>query len=161
MPDSVIVYNTPQRSRQQINADLGGHAQDSWTLNRFTLNPGVRFEYSTSHQRHGGRARPLRGIPVVSGAKECAELAQHCAAAGRGLRPDGDAKTAIRFGFNKYHTSYGLNATAPYDPMSLKSDTRNWSDCAFLSHVHLRPGADWSGRDTTTISPRTTRSARS
>ena len=44
----------------------------------------------------------------------------------------GDARTAIRFGFNRYDTSYAVNATAAYDPMALRSDTRNWSDCAFL-----------------------------
>ena len=31
----------------------------------------------------------------------------------------GDAKTALRFGFNKYDTTYAVNATSPYDPMAL------------------------------------------
>ena len=70
VPDSVIVYNTPQRSREQLNADLGVYVQDSWTLKRLTLNPGVRLRVlQRLHQRDGGRGRPLRGIPVVSGSK--------------------------------------------------------------------------------------------
>ena len=44
-PDSVRIYNTPIRSHEFLNADLGVYAQDSWTLNRLTLNAGVRFEY--------------------------------------------------------------------------------------------------------------------
>ena len=41
----------------------------------------------------------------------------------------GDAKTAIRVGFNRYNVTYSNNATAPYDPLVIRSDTRNWSDC--------------------------------
>ena len=133
VPDSVIVYNTPQQSRQQLNADLGVYVQDSWTLKRLTLNPGVRFEYFNVSINEmavePGRFVGLRSYPAQSDVPNWRNIAPRL-----GVVYDltGDAKTAIRFGINKYHTSYGLNATAPYDPMALKSDTRNWSDCAFL-----------------------------
>jgi len=47
-PDSVIVYNTPTRLYNLMGADLGFYLQDSWTLKRLTINPGVRFEYFNS-----------------------------------------------------------------------------------------------------------------
>jgi len=133
VPDSVIVYNTPQRSRQQLNADLGIYVQDSWTHKRLTLNPGLRFEYFNvsinAMEVEPGRFVGFRSYPLKDDVPNWHNLAPRL-----GVVYDltGDTKTALRFGFNKYHTSYGLNATAPYDPMSLRSDTRNWSDCDYL-----------------------------
>ena len=69
VPDSVIVYNTPQHSREQLNADLGVWAQDSWTLKRLTLNPGRALRIlQRLDQRDGGRGRPFRRLPLVSAA---------------------------------------------------------------------------------------------
>src|SRR2546426_1014060 len=44
-PDSVTVFNTPVHGQENLNADLGIYAQDSWTLSRLTITPGVRFEH--------------------------------------------------------------------------------------------------------------------
>jgi len=133
VPDSVIVYNTPQRSREQLNADLGIFAQDSWTIKRLTLNPGVRFEYFNvsinAMAVEGGRFVGFRSYPAQKDSPNWFNIAPRFGAV---YDLKGNAKTAIRFGFNKYDTTYALNATAPYDPMALRSDTRNWSDCAFL-----------------------------
>ena len=132
-PDSVIVYNTPQRSREQLNADLGVYVQDSWTLKRLTVNPGVRFNYfkvSINEMAvEGGRFVEFRSYGEQPGVPKWFDIDPRIGVV-YDLR--GDARTAIRFGFNRYDTSYAVNATAPYDPMALRSDTRNWSDCAFL-----------------------------
>jgi Carboxypeptidase regulatory-like domain len=132
-PDSVIVYNLPQRSREHLNADLGLYVQDSWTIKRLTLNPGIRYEYFdvtiNAMEVEGGRFTGFRSYPEQKHAPEWSNISPRFGAV-YDLR--GDAKTAIRFGVNRYNTSYGLNATAPYDPMALKSDTRNWADCAYL-----------------------------
>ena len=133
VPDSVIVYNTPQRSREQLNADLGVYVQDSWTLKRLTVNPGVRFNYfkvSINQMAvEGGRFVDFRSYGEQSGVPKWFDIDPRIGVV-YDLR--GDARTAIRFGFNRYDTSYAVNATAAYDPMALRSDTRNWSDCAFL-----------------------------
>ena len=133
VPDSVIVYNTPQRSRQQLNADLGVYVQDSWTLKRLTLNPGVRFELFkvsiNAMEVEPGRFVGFRSYPAQTGVPNWHNIAPRFGAV---YDLTGDAKTAIRFGVNKYDTSFGLNATAPYDPLALKNDTRNWADCDYL-----------------------------
>jgi len=49
----VIIHNTPQDSYQAMNADQGIYAQDSWTIGRFTVNPGVRFEHFTRGRDKG------------------------------------------------------------------------------------------------------------
>ena len=133
VPDSVIVYNTPQRSREHLNADLGMYVQDSWIFKRLTVNPGVRFEYFNvainAMEVEGGRFVDFRSYPEQKDLPNWSNVSPRF-----GVVYDlmGNAKTAIRFGVNKYLTSYAVNATAIYDPMALKTDTRNWSDCAFL-----------------------------
>jgi len=133
VPDSVIVYNTPQRSREQLNADLGVWVQDSWTLKRLTLNPGMRLEYFNvsinAMEVEGGRFVGFRSYPAQQDIPNWFTMTPRFGAV-YDLR--GDSRTAIRFGVNRYNTTYAVNATAPYDPMALRSDTRNWSDCAFL-----------------------------
>ena len=48
-PVSVTVYNTPLRYQEKLNADIGVFIQDSWALNRLTVNTGLRWEY-LSHE---------------------------------------------------------------------------------------------------------------
>ena len=133
VPDSVIVYNTPQRSRQQLNADLGVYVQDSWRLKRLTLNPGVRYEYFNvsinAMEVEAGRFVGFRSYPEQRDTPNWSNITPRFGAV---YDLFGDARTALRFGVNRYNVSYGLNATAPYDPMALRSDTRNWADCAYL-----------------------------
>src|SRR3954469_13551927 len=65
----VIIHNTPQDSLQNMNADQGIYAQDSWTVGRFTVNPGVRFEHFNGsfggRSVAAGRFVPFREFPVV------------------------------------------------------------------------------------------------
>src|SRR3954463_6861766 len=65
-PAQVIIHNTPQDSLQMMNQDQGIYAQDSWTVARFTINPGVRFEHFNGSigERGGppGRVGPARPV---------------------------------------------------------------------------------------------------
>src|SRR4030095_976271 len=44
VPDSVVIRNTPLAYGERLNHDLGIYVQDSWRLNRLTLNGGIRWE---------------------------------------------------------------------------------------------------------------------
>src|SRR5205085_7709824 len=44
LPSNVLVYNTPTTSIVNMNYDIGMYLQDTWTLKRFTINPGIRFD---------------------------------------------------------------------------------------------------------------------
>ncbi|MGE3958678.1 MAG: carboxypeptidase regulatory-like domain-containing protein [Vicinamibacterales bacterium] len=133
VPDSVIVYNTPVRTKQEINWDLGMYVQDSWTYKRLTLNPGVRFEYFNASinamEVEAGRFVPFRSFPEQKDLPKWFDVAPRF-----GVVYDltGDAKTALRFGLNRYNVTYSNNATARYDPLVIQSDTRNWADCDYL-----------------------------
>ena len=128
-PDSVTVYNTPTRLSQRLNADLGFHAQDSWTLKRLTISPGIRFEYfNTSIEAIEilpGRFAPFRSFPAVPDIPSWFNVAPRFNAVYDLM---GDAKTAIKLGVNKFNRNDTLTFAARYDPASQVSDTRNWSD---------------------------------
>ena len=44
VPFQVTVLNTPLRVQEDLNANLGFYVQDTWNLNRLTLNYGLRFD---------------------------------------------------------------------------------------------------------------------
>jgi hypothetical protein len=131
--DSVIVYNHPVHAENQLDADLGMYVQDSWTFKRLTLSPGVRFEYFTSSIQgravEPGRFVGFRQFPTVSNVPEWFTVAPRF-----GLVYDlnGDAKTAIKAGINKYVRGYSTDFAARYHPAIAQSDTRNWFDCDLL-----------------------------
>ena len=63
-PQTVTVYNTPGRTMGHVDNDFGLYVQDSWTINRLTINPGIRVEWFNSSMREtsmeAGRFAPGR-----------------------------------------------------------------------------------------------------
>ena len=88
VPDSVRVYNTPVRANEYLNANLGMFVQDAWTMNRMTLNMGVRFERFVGQIKNqnvgAGRFAPER---TLQRGDRPAELVRRCAAPRRVVRP--------------------------------------------------------------------------
>ena len=48
VPFAATIYNTPLNFADNLKADLGIYAQDSWTMKRLTVNYGARWEYFAS-----------------------------------------------------------------------------------------------------------------
>jgi hypothetical protein len=134
IPDSVIVYNTPTRLYALMGADLGIYLQDSWTLKRLTINPGIRWEYFNSSSEakavESGRFVPARSFPTIPDIPNWRNFAPRF-----GVVYDltGDAKTALKGSVNKYNRNFTTDFANRYNPLVLQSDTRNWSDCDFLA----------------------------
>ena len=132
-PDSVIVYNTTTGLYDLMKADLGLYVQDSWTMKRLTINPGLRWEYFNSaiqaKAAPAGRFVPARSFAEIPNVPNWKNLAPRL-----GLVYDltGDAKTALKGSINKYNRAYTTDFANRYDPLSLQSDTRNWSDCDYV-----------------------------
>ena len=132
VPDSVIVYNTPTRLYDLMKADFGLYVQDSWTMKRLTINPGVRWEYFNSAIQakavERGRFVPARSFAETPDVPNWSNLAPRFSMV---YDLTGDAKTALKGSVNKYNRNYTTDYANRYDPLALQSDTRNWSDCDY------------------------------
>jgi hypothetical protein len=128
-PDSVQVFNTPREAREYLNADLGIFAQDSWRLNRLTLNYGLRFEYFngeiSEQSAPAGRFVPSRRFERVPCMPCWFDVAPRFGASYDLL---GDARTAVKATANKYMAGQALGFAQRYNPFSTQSDVRSWVD---------------------------------
>jgi hypothetical protein len=129
-PSSVTVYTTPAFTSVHVNYDLGYYVQDSWTIKRLTLNPGLRVENFNSQvdavALPAGRFVPARYFPVVKNVPNWKnDLAPRFSAA---YDVFGDGKTALKFGWSKYWAPQTGGFANQYAPGS-QSETRNWFDC--------------------------------
>ena len=132
VPDSVIVYNTPSRAKFALNGDTGIYVQDTLRFRRLTITPGVRFElFNASIEENlvePGRFVGLRSQSRVENLPDWFDIAPRF-----GITYDltGDAQTALKASANKYYSQWTTGISGRYSPMSLQSDTRNWSDCDY------------------------------
>ena len=135
VPDSVVVRNSPLYAREgllNLDADLGVYAQDSWKINRLTLNPGIRF-YGLRESVDPGNAPAGRFVPgrSFSGIPSLLSWNNVSPRVGAAYDLTGDSKTALKFSYSRYYASV-TNQYSSYRPLSAQTDQRNWADCAYL-----------------------------
>lgn len=127
-PLSVNVLNTPLQTAEYLDSNLGLYAQDSWRLNRLTLNLGLRFDYLKQH---------VVGEPAQTGRFEnSVAYGDIFLPVWKDLAPrtsvvydlSGTGKTAIRAGFNKYMTGATTGFAQIYNPTALISQNLAWTD---------------------------------
>jgi hypothetical protein len=151
-PTEVVLYNTPVRSLERLNADIGIYAQDTWVFNRLTLNGGIRWEYlshEVAEQVSGqGRWVPERHfdrIPMPTWKDWAPRF---------GVVYDlfGNSKTALKFGLNRYNESRTTQFASRYNPNALNAaatGTIGWTDVngddiaqGVMGCVYLQPGCE-------------------
>ena len=129
-PDSVLIYNTPNSSTNPLKADLGIYVQDSWTMRRLTVSPGLRYDYfnttSPAQSSPAGRfvpARQFAAVPIPTFNDLSPRL---------GVAYDlfGNGKTAIHGGINKYVIRMAPDFSIRYNPNANDTDTRTWNDAS-------------------------------
>jgi len=129
VPDSVFVYNTPQYSKANMDRDMGIYVQDSWTINRFTLTPGLRFEQFVgsvaAQDAPAGRFVPARHFDAIENLPNWKDISPRF---GFAWDVQGNGKTAVKFGVGKYMRAYTTGFADLYDPNILDTDTRTWAD---------------------------------
>jgi hypothetical protein len=128
VPVSVTVYNTPLRYKDALLGDLGIYAQDTWTIDRLTVNGGLRYEvlrHEVSKQQSGGGRfigeRNFDPIPMPT----WKDIAPRFGAV---YDLFGNAKTALKFGLNKYNESRTTFFANRYNPLALSSASLTWTD---------------------------------
>ena len=128
VPFAVVIFNSPIDRRTNVNADFGVYVQDSWTMQRLTINPGMRYDYFNSgipeQTSPAGRFVPERHFDAV-------ELPHwHNVSPRFGASYDlfGNGKTAVKGTIGLYVQSQGTGFASGYNPVSFATDTRTWND---------------------------------
>ena len=151
IPNSVVIFNTPNVQENRVNHDIGLYLQDTYTIDRLTLTPGIRFEYLNG-------SFPEQRVPASD---QRLLLLEGYAEQGSGARGDlpnwknwsprigvaydlfGDGKTAVKTSFSKYLVSYSTDFAQLYNPMNAATDTRTWTDVN--RNLIYEPGIDTLG----------------
>ena len=135
-PDSIVIYANPLDAKSKLNADLGVFGQDSWRMQRLTVNLGLRWDYF-----HG--EVPAQDLPAgrFVGARQFAAVtnlpvwSNFSPRLGMSYDLFGNAKTAVKASVGKYTDQEALSFIENYNPAlngsstgSRSTDTRTWND---------------------------------
>ena len=138
-PVQAILTGSPRDARERMNADLGIYAQDQWTIDRFTINAGLRFDYLNAKLEAqsfpAGTFVPARTTDEITDLPSWKDLGPRL-----GLAWDvrGDGKTAIKTTFSRYVASQTVGFASQFNPLGgtvtgagfsgTGADTRVWTD---------------------------------
>ena len=140
---TVFVYNNPVIQPSYVAYDLGIFAQDSWTLKRLTVNPGMRVQWIDTGMREtsmaAGRFAPARFYAEQKDLiKFGADYSPRLSAA---YDLFGNGKTALKTSWARYYRNYdGDIAAGIYGDAGERSETRNWFDVDLLPGTSTRSG---------------------
>ncbi|MFA5911588.1 MAG: carboxypeptidase regulatory-like domain-containing protein [Vicinamibacterales bacterium] len=128
IPTQVSVLNTPLRVEESLDANFGIYAQDTWSMDRLTLNYGARFDINK--QTIVGQAAQVGRFANVPAYSDIAfptwkDFSPRVSAI---YDISGNGKTAIRAGFNKFVTAQTTGFAQLYNPTALTTFALPWTD---------------------------------
>ncbi len=127
VPALVRQFNTPVTSKNIANL-LGLFLQDSWSLNRLTLNLGVRYDRYNGvlpeQSAPAGRFAPARNVP------EQDALNQNIFVWRTGAAYDltGSGRTALKASYSRYGLQTGIDRVTNVNPLTNGNRTCPWTD---------------------------------
>jgi hypothetical protein len=142
-PQSVQIFNTPTSFKDTVKYDAGWYVQDTWTIKRLTLNPGVRFEYYNTGMEAisapAGRFVPARFYPEEKNLPNWNnDIAPRFSMA---YDLFGTGRTALKMSFSKYHANTGRSEFVQrYAAAGLLNEVRNWFDADLIPGTSTRSG---------------------
>ena len=129
-PIGLLLYAHPQYTRSDYR-NLAVYAQDQWTINRFTLNIGVRgdfFEgYTPAHTSIASAFTPAFDVPAIKGTPSWKDVSPRL---GLAWDVQGNGRTAIKVSAGRYMSAMGTGLPLSMNPATKisKSSSRSWSD---------------------------------
>ena len=132
-PVRITQHATPFNQENRIRF-LGLYAQDQWSIDRMTLNLGVRFDYFKGwvppHDSPAGRYIGERSFDLVDNVPNYKDISPRVGVA---YDLSGDGKTALKVSFGRHLGSEGIGITQANDPSvtGVFSTNRTWNDSFF------------------------------
>lgn len=128
VPTRVTVLNTPLEVQENLDANFGVYAQDSWNTGKLTLNYGLRFDYLK--QRVVGQKAMQGRFANVAAYNDIVlpvwkDFSPRLSAV---YNVSGDGKTAVRVGYNKFVTAQTTGFAQLYNPTALTTQDLAWTD---------------------------------
>ena len=131
LPLSLTQYATPLLDEEHLKASMGLYVQDQWTINRMTLNLGLRFDYLNA-------AVPETDLPAGTFVPARRFDAIPCLPCWSDINPRmgvaydlfGTGKTAIKFNIGRYVGGEAVDIASANHPVnsSVSATTRTWGD---------------------------------
>jgi hypothetical protein len=129
VPTQVTVLNTPLRVGEDLDANLGVFAQDTWTMDRLTLNYGLRFDLNKQTIRgQETQIGRFANSPAYDGFQAVPTWKDISPRLSVVYDLSGTGKTAIRAGLNKFVTAQTTGFSQLYNPTALTTATLPWND---------------------------------
>lgn len=133
VPTQITQRSTPYVLQARMKADLGAYVQDQWTINRLTLNLGLRYDYFNGYVPAQSIPAtpngwiPAREYPRVNGAPAWHDLDPRMGAA---YDLFGDGRTAVKVSLGRYVAKTGVNIATNVNPIttSVTAVNRSWND---------------------------------
>ena len=143
LPNQVEVYNNPVIQPAFVAYDVGIFAQDSWTIKRLTINPGLRVQWVETgmyaSSMAAGRFAPARYIEEERGLIDFgADYAPRFSAV---YDLFGNGRTALKASWSKYYRNYdGDIAANAYGRAGERSERRTWLDTDLVPGTNTPSG---------------------
>ena len=131
LPVSLTQWASPHQAEVRIAPNMGLYAQDQWTMNRFTLNLGARFDYFNANVPEQTRpAGPFAAALRVSEIKGVPNWKDFAPRIGGAYDVFGNGKTAVKASIGRYVGDQTTAIVLGLNPASsiVTNATRTWTD---------------------------------
>ena len=129
VPFAVTVLNTPIDTTVNLNHDMGVYLQDTWTMRRLTINPGIRWDYFNSsipaQSSPAGRFVPERSFEAIENVPNWHNVVPRF---GASYDLSGNGRTAIKGNIGLYVQGEAIGFAQTYNPSFVATDSRTWND---------------------------------
>lgn len=127
-PLRVTVLNTPLEVQENLAANFGAYAQDSWNMGKLTVNYGIRYDYN--HQYIVGQKAQVGRFANIAAYNDIqlptwSNFSPRVSAV---YNLTGNGKTAVRIGYNKFVTAQTTGFAQLYNPTALTTQQLAWTD---------------------------------
>jgi hypothetical protein len=141
LPSQIVQYAEPVTFDERLKVNLGMYVQDQWTLNRFTFNLGIRYDYFNAYvpaqNLNAGPFVPARNYDKVECVPCWKDISPRMAVA---YDVFGNGKTAVKVNVGRYVAADIYTQARANNPVTraVLNSTRTWTD----SNGNFSPDCD-------------------